>query len=196
MKQKEIMNDIPNKAHLRKEIMRLGLVTWAISQELSLEYNIPTVLGSLKYKDLKTLVQKLNIPTIDNVWLFDDKAHIHHEKMPTTALNPEEVHMIRVTPYETALMPPTNRVLIQNLLNELLIHKDEFWSKEKRLLRDVSIPTDEWPVDHCIWDSRTHQFKIGLGHISYARGSGPVEHPWPTHVFGNENHSASRSHSV
>lgn len=188
----ESIGGLPREAELKKEIERISVVTWAIAEILGLDYNIPTAVSDLKYKNPKYLLKALKIPSVKKLYLFDDRAYQHYLQMPRQEHFEYNSHMIPVRAYESYEMPVQNRKMVDQYLNSLIDNDtmQEFWSANPNLLRDISVPTLDWPRHRLIYNAAMQRFEVGGGTFHRNIGSAPLP-PWPTQHFVAPVHASS-----
>lgn len=190
-----------------KEMLRnTQPVTWAISKALGLDYNMPAFISSVYFKDLTNIIPTLGLPSIDRIWLYDDKATEHFEKMmvlkyqgrydldvgnpmtPDTRemaardgyRNSLDVHMVPVQPFHTEIMPTWTRSYIQRNLTKGV--SQEFLRSDPKLHKQISVADPRWPAHRLLQDSSTGAFSLGAGTIPREAGSAPAE-SWSTDMF-------------
>jgi len=173
---------------IRQDIERLGLVTWAISEVLNLDYRAAVFVSNATYKDLDTVVPALGLSNKDRLWLYDDKSNQHFEKMRLTKRvlrekNALDAHMIQIQPFTSRVMAPWTRQAIASWgLERIVRDPAAFFLEFDTVLTEVSVATTRWPRECLIFNKQKSRFELGAGSIGRMVGSQGFE-PWPTSMF-------------
>ena len=173
---------------IRQDIERLGLVTWAISEVLDLDYRAAVFVSNATYKDLDTVVSALGLSNKDRLWLYDDKSNQHFENMKLTKRGLRErsamdAHMIQIQPFTSKIMAPWTRLAIARWgLDRIVQDPVAFFSEFDALFKEVSVATTRWPREALLYNKRRSRFELGGGSIGARVGSEGFE-PWPTYMF-------------
>lgn len=188
----QYMGTFPYEETIKTESKKLGLITWAISRLLELDYNMPAAVGSLYFKDPRDLLRDLGLSSVNRLYLFDDKAITHNDGMPFTSRFEHNSHMIPVVPYTSFHLHSVNRTMIDRILNSILEPnlRDMFFLKHPSLSRDISVATNKWPADRLIYNVAQNRFEIGGGTLDRYVGSAPPP-KWSTDHFANVVHPKS-----
>jgi hypothetical protein len=140
------------QARVRDELLRVGLVTWAIGAALGLSAVAPPVYITECEKDLRVIADHLGVDR-EACFLFDDSAKKH---IDVFARHPEEAvrafaqgHMLEVEEFDFTSVDPERAEALRALL-ERHFPMDGLRETHRRLFNEV-LHDPSWPlVNRCI----------------------------------------------
>jgi len=176
-------------------LQKVGVLTWAISEVLELEYRVPVFISAVTFKDLRTICPTLGCD-IQNIWLYDDRANIHAKNLsdqyPELEIySPIELQMIQVPEYTFHEMLAWVRKNIEkNDLGKLIPDIKTHFKGSAKLLKEfdqIAYPTRSWPKDRLLLDPHDiSRFHLGGNALN---ASTPIRSiPWDTSMFKRQFH--------
>jgi hypothetical protein len=149
-----------------QHLCRVGILTWAISNLLGLNYAAPVYI-TREPKDMRLISEHLQVD-FAKCFLFDDSSDHHATQLQLTK---EAAHMIGTQPFDFDTMFPAQKLELYKVLSERFGIDSAFKRQHRTVIGDATLKTA-----HMVMPSIDHNDKWIQFHIMYP--THPSIEPW------------------